>query len=206
MTTTPLHIAAKGGSGNIDVRKFFTLADLRTRDEEGQTPLHLAAQHNQVDMIKLFIRKDSKLVNSQDNSGWTPLHMATNEMALKACEVLLHAKDIQVNLCNQDGAPPFLFLLKAAPKDQERLALYVQVLSLFLSKGASVDSRNRSGETALHYAILKGNLAGLRFLIQHGADVNATNKLGETPLHYAVRQKQKESVLALLDANADRGL
>lgn len=200
-----LHLIARGGS-NVDPKKFLSTSELRSKDEEGQTPLHVASQHNQADLIKMFLRKDPKCVNVQDNSGWTALHMAGNEMALRALEVLLSAKDVQVALPNSDGAPPFLFMLKAAPRDSQRLAQYLNVLSLFLSKGASVDSRNRSLETALHYAILKNNLHGLRFLVQQGADVNAVNKLGETPLHYAVRQKQKEAIHILLDANADRNV
>ena len=42
--------------------------------------------------------------------------------------------------------------------------------------GANLNERNCQGETALHFACLKGAEKNAMWLIRHGADVNMSNK------------------------------
>lgn len=42
---------------------------------------------------------------------------------------------------------------------------------LLLKYGADVNGQNRSGDTALHLAALKGSTKMFNFLLKHGADV-----------------------------------
>lgn len=48
-----------------------------------------------------------------------------------------------------------------------------------------IHSRNRDGETPLHFAVFKNRLPAVELLLKHGADVNAANRTGVVPLHYA---------------------
>ncbi|WP_257264030.1 ankyrin repeat domain-containing protein, partial [Endozoicomonas sp. ONNA2] len=50
-------------------------------------------------------------------------------------------------------------------------------------RGVEVNAAKKSGETALHLAVYKGNVVCLKQLIAKGAKVNASNKNGETALH-----------------------
>lgn len=49
------------------------------------------------------------------------------------------------------------------------------------------DIRYRGEMTALHFAVVGGNLPIIQCLIENGAPLNATCNFGFTPLHYAAR-------------------
>ncbi|QPH54853.1 ankyrin repeat domain-containing protein [Pontivivens ytuae] len=65
-----------------------------------------------------------------------------------------------------------------------------------------VNSRDSCGDTPLHVIVRRGDLHGVRLLIEAGADVNAIGDMGETPLHVAVGQGSPDVVEALLRAGA----
>ena len=51
--------------------------DVNARDEKGSTPLHLAVNRRDLDLIKLLLGKGAN-VNAKDNRGNTPLECAFN--------------------------------------------------------------------------------------------------------------------------------
>lgn len=63
------------------------------------------------------------------------------------------------------------------------------IAALLASSKLQPESRNRSGESLLMMAAIKGNLDAARTLIARGADVNKT---GWTPLHYAASTPMPE--------------
>jgi len=79
---------------------------------------------------------------------------------------------------------------------------------LLLEKGASTNlaSLTPSGNTALHFAVLGGNIDLVRDLLAHGADVDARNNLGDVPLFYAIDTEEahlrNEVVKLFLEKNA----
>ena len=52
---------------------------------------------------------------------------------------------------------------------------------MLLDRGAAIEARNTSGETALHQAVFGGDIQIVRFLLEHGADINACDGSGQTP-------------------------
>ena len=54
--------------------------DVDARDDDGKTPLHLAANHGHKEIAELLIAKGSN-VNAKNRSGQTPLDMAYGEIA-----------------------------------------------------------------------------------------------------------------------------
>lgn len=50
---------------------------------------------------------------------------------------------------------------------------------LATGKGADVNARDNSGNTALHYAVREGRLDTVRLLLQHAADPYDRNDLGD---------------------------
>ena len=60
------------------------------------------------------------------------------------------------------------------------------------------------GFPALHHAVVSGQMAVVKVLIEAGADVNMTTDTQLTPLHVAAIGKQREAVVnILIDASAD---
>jgi ankyrin repeat protein len=52
-----------------------------------------------------------------------------------------------------------------------------------VEKGADVNARDKNDGTPLHYAVARGHLSVVEFLIEKGADLNARNRYGKTPLN-----------------------
>lgn len=78
------------------------------------------------------------------------------------------------------------------------------ITQLLLSAGADPARRDKTGRTALHYAVGAGRSA-VEILLAAGADVNAAADGGITPLHEAMSRGNPSAVEALCLGGADRG-
>ena len=67
---------------------------------------------------------------------------------------------------------------------------------------AALDPVDANGDTALHYAVRRGNLAVMKVLLGKN-DVDKANKAGESALFLAVRKNQNALAAALTAAKAD---
>ncbi|XP_056621623.1 cortactin-binding protein 2 [Triplophysa dalaica] len=81
---------------------------------------------------------------------------------------------------------------------------HTDCLNMLLTSGASADSFDEMGFTALHAAAENGHHGCVRALVQCGADVEKEDSRGGTPLFLACEQGHVECVKLLLDAGADR--
>ncbi|XP_074950170.1 BRCA1-associated RING domain protein 1 [Phalacrocorax aristotelis] len=68
--------------------------------------------------------------------------------------------------------------------------------------GNTIARRNYKGETLLHVASIKGDLAAVEQLLKNGADPNVKDNAGWTPLHEACNHGHKEVVELLLQCKA----
>lgn len=74
-----------------------------------------------------------------------------------------------------------------------------------LRHGASVATRDGSGLTPLHWAIVKGNKVSLRRLIEAGADLEAKDDAGKTSRDMARELKSEPAFERALE-EAGRGV
>ncbi|KAL6868614.1 Pfs, NACHT and ankyrin domain protein [Trichoderma novae-zelandiae] len=72
-----------------------------------------------------------------------------------------------------------------------------------LKMGASIDARDRNGNTALLLALFHGHEAIAKLLIEAGADIHARDNDGQTALLIAVRFDHEESARVLVKRGSD---
>lgn len=78
----------------------------------------------------------------------------------------------------------------------------VELMQLFLARGADINRSNANGETALALAAWKGRQDVVKWLLGHGARINAGQR-SWSALHYAVFAGHKELSNYLIDHGAD---
>jgi len=132
---------------------------------------------------------------------------AGNVAKLKKCL----AAGASVRLAGPDGVTP-LHAVFLRDDDDHRggappVAPYATLVDVLLLGGASLHSRDRYGQTALHYAVMAGDLPALqRLLADSAADgthaVHAVACDGATPLHLAAGAARADMVDALVAACA----
>ena len=105
-----IHEAAK--TGNIEAVKQHLAAgtDVNAKNDDGTTPLRLAAFYGHMEIVELLIEKGAD-VNAKEEDGFTPLHYAET----KEFTELLIAKGADVNAKNDYGETP-LDKVKNNPK------------------------------------------------------------------------------------------
>ena len=73
---------------------------------------------------------------------------------------------------------------------------HVEILSVLLSNGASINKTNNVGSTPLHVAANIGHESSVALLLSMGADVNHKRNDGQTPLDAAKTQTIKDMIIA----------
>src|SRR5579862_3726327 len=73
-TKKSLHWAAENGWYSV-AEKLLAMEDPNSKDEEGKTPLHLAAKKGSESLVKLLLARGGDQT-AEDNFGLTPLHCA----------------------------------------------------------------------------------------------------------------------------------
>jgi ankyrin repeat protein len=124
---------------NLSVENARRIKRVNGRNEDGITPLHMAASYNQCDVAVEFLEKGS-IVNARSKYGYTPLHMAANYIANPQVAEILIAKGANVNARDEDGNSPLHF---AIIRNSELL------VELLLKNGADVLMKNENQKTAM---------------------------------------------------------
>ncbi len=83
------------------------------------------------------------------------------------------------------------------------LNTHIELLSLLLEYGATLNDKERHEDTPLLNAALNAPLPVVRFLLQNGANINATTAAGDTALHIAAWDGRDDIVKCLLEHGAD---
>jgi pectate lyase len=117
-------------------------------------------------------------------AGDTPLHSAVRGGYKDIIELLI-ANGADVNIKNNQGQTPLEIALINNRSD---------IVELLVAKGADV---------SLHTAVLIGDLAKVKSLIEEAADVNTKDASDNTPLHYAVQGRNRDLVEFLIASGAD---
>ena len=181
------------------------------RNDDDQTPLHLAAEDGFLEVIRVLIECNAD-IEARDNQGQTPLycgivkgfgdahldvvkflltHGAETDTRDNNGSTLLHAASFtgSVNVAQillKDGANVH------AQDKAGRTPLYLAVpglddqddiIRLLLEYGARVDTQDNVYTTPLHMAAQSGSVKAVRLFLEHGANVHAQDILAQTPLH-----------------------
>ena len=75
-------------------------------------------------------------------------------------------------------------------------------ISKEIDAGATLDLKDKNGNTAVHYAALNNDVQSIQALKQAGADMNVVNKAGDTALHNAVYYGKQDAAQGLIDSGA----
>ncbi|QEK89980.1 ankyrin repeat domain-containing protein [Wolbachia endosymbiont of Chrysomya megacephala] len=200
-------------------------ADVNARDSRGNTPLHLAALADKLQVVEKLIEGGAD-VNAKNNHGATPLHWAALNQNVNIVEKLIE-KGANVNEKNKYDNVPLHYAagygsLSVIEKLIEKGAdinakssngdtplhlatknSHLDVLEKLIKEGANVNERNKYGNIPLHWAASYGRLSTVEELIEKGADINAKNNNGNTPLHWAVKGSHLEVAKFLISNHAD---
>lgn len=132
--------------------------------------------------------------NTRASDGSPAIMEAIKEDAWSVYDVLLAAKDIDLNIQNPAKETPLMYL--AIKGDVPRATALVK-------RGAEV---NQAGWTALHYAATIGNVELIKLFIANYAYIDAAAPNETTPLMMAARADHFDAVKLLLDEGADSTL
>jgi len=140
------------------------------------TPLHVAIQHESIDLAKRLIEKGARCDIPRKSDGYTALHVA----AILGCVELL------VAMRERGLALDTPLESKKTPLHLAAMAGETKTLEYLLSQTSLLDAQTLEGDTALMLAIKAGQAEAARLLAQH------------TPINMRNAQQQSASLLALI--------
>jgi len=164
-------------------------------DEEGRTPLHVAAEGGHTDCIQALVEAGALLELKVMTSKVTPLHLAVTYGHQPAYDLLMSSgSDIQ-------AANAFGNTCLHLASVRGHIALMEDILQ----KGAQVNAQNNLGATPLLMACYSEgepvDVAGK--LVPSGADCNIFDTNNITPVMAAVQQKEVGLVKLFISSGAN---
>jgi len=190
------------------------LSPVNFGNQIGQTALHIAALHGNVETVQVLIELGAN-ANAANSRGTTPLHFAAGAKKRQAETVralLDGGADPKIadgfgrrpyegcedeELRHMLGGPDPKFF-KAASEGQEE-----QVKALLAAGGAELTSMvDAEGRAALQLAAAGGHCAVMRALLAGGAEPGMQDTSGNSALHAAAEGGSSEAVKLLLEAGA----
>lgn len=168
-------------------------ARLNVVTNEDDSPLSIAVNCKNADMVRLFAGRKDCMLNTMDRrTGWGPLHLAASLGNVEIVKVLLDA-----------GADPRRMLSSGSALHVAAASNHVEVIYTLLVGGANVDQLDDCGCTALHYAAQSGHASIADYLLRAGAHINARQNQGATALYIATYFQRHGVIGTLLAHGAD---
>jgi ankyrin repeat protein len=176
---TPMHLAAANGQGHTVQALVNLEAMIDSNDDLDQKPIHLAAQHDHTEVVKLFLRLRPSLVSSTTKDGNTLAHLAAKKGSVDVLQAMFDIdKNLVVGTKNRfnDNSP-----LHLATEGGHLLAVQNMLLN-----GASANEENKLGLTPIHMAAKCGHADIFDLFGKTGVSLRSpSSKIGMTALHIA---------------------
>ena len=155
---------------------------LAIQDLSGQDPSHVAAQHNQVNMLKI-LRHYGNPLNLKDHSGYTPALLAAENSSFSVLEYLIDSKvDLSATLRpkshiynpNRKEATLLTILIDTDNQSDQVLAIFNQIRKLH-PKLLYMTLKDNS--TIFHHIAMRGKEAFLHATLPYMENSQKTRKL-----------------------------
>lgn len=186
-----LHFAARCLSeGAAEVAELLVDAgvDPLEGDDESWTPLHVAAQYGNIEILEFLWKKHPHSVNAQANDGRTAIHFGYDEP--RSLEWLLK-HGVDPNTANDHAETALLLAAKRGYEESTRI---------LLDNHADPAARDNRMRTALHNAAMSGYVGiGRKLLKKDKSILCYRDNLHLSALHLAIRQREARFAKMLLD-------
>ena len=175
---------------------------VRQKDQDGLTPLMMAAQHSNTAIgetrVAILLQVGgSKLALGRSNIGATALHYAAGAGAThNTIHLLAQAATIAVTTTSQKGGTP-LHWAAALQGD------YTATLTALMECGANIESHNEQGLTPLMLAAAAGNDVHSKWFVQAGASPTSVLPGNVTIYHIAADLNLVGTLAELLEKYPD---
>ncbi|XP_069948336.1 serine/threonine-protein phosphatase 6 regulatory ankyrin repeat subunit B-like [Cherax quadricarinatus] len=178
---TALHLAAMKGCNDL-VRALITRhhAQKEALTLTKQTPLHLAAEENQLEVCDTLLQLGADY-NATTDAGQKAVHVAAMRNNSEVVKLFLKTSPELVTTADKDGNTcAHIAALQGSVDVVRELMRH--------NRGVVINGKNRVGEsTTLHLAAEGGHANLVKFLIENGASPKAENGVGFTAVHLAAR-------------------
>ncbi|XP_041364259.1 ankyrin repeat domain-containing protein 50-like [Gigantopelta aegis] len=194
--------------GHLDVvrRLVAAGADLNATTNKGFTPLLDSIRNNHIEVAGELISSGCD-VNKADRYKQAPLHAAIRQVSHyfdkdNKPTVSLVRKLVSMgcdrNIADGQGWTPLY---------QSAYAGDLEITTMLLKEGASLDSITKTGETILHGGVCGNSPEVVEFLLKSGCSHSAVNNGGQHALTAAIVSRSKiEIIKMLIDAGSDVNL
>ena len=167
---TVVHLAV--AFGHLEIVELLTkFSRVDIKDDNGNTPMHVAALKNQVE-ISAYLKTNYQTTNITNDSGFTPLHYAAESGHTEVVKILYES---QCNPRNVWGNTPLHYAASEG---------HLEVVSFFLEHLENIHPTNHLGDTPLHNAARDGHFEVVECFLKK-SKANPSNSYGITPLHKA---------------------
>jgi ankyrin repeat protein len=220
--------------GYRDTIKYVALmeggVDMTHRNRYGDTALHVATYHAQMNVVDFFINEGKVDINCRNNRGLTPseVAIARSHWAVALKLIVDHqssplGNDLQGNTslhgaCMVNNLPAVEYIVSTGQvpimyqnfigDSCLHIACYNGEMGIveFLMRQAECrcQATNMEGNTPLHFASMAGHANIIRYLIQEGrVNISCVNKAGNTPLHLSCEYGHTGAAAAIIEATED---
>ncbi|MFV0934802.1 ankyrin repeat domain-containing protein, partial [Wolbachia endosymbiont of Nasonia vitripennis] len=205
--------------------------DPNQKDNEGKTPLHLAAERGMIEVALKLLSAQSTDIHALAFNRHSPLHLAILNQQFSFTKLLvINLADItQVDksgnncfhlaaqcsdekimdfLIKSKEYKPYINMLNKRNQSPLHVALVstpnsLSLIQILIDHGAEVNLKDGENYFPLHLAVMKKDIEIMKLLVNAGADVNLSSKDHGTPLQLAVKDDEVDLVETLVKLGAD---
>uniref|UniRef100_A0A0G4HR46 Uncharacterized protein n=1 Tax=Chromera velia CCMP2878 TaxID=1169474 RepID=A0A0G4HR46_9ALVE len=190
---TPLSFAIYSAAPNSTLQLLLDAgADTMSRDQFSDTPLHIAAQQNNTDAIRLLVREAGVPVDVRSDRSLANSSLITPDNTTDAGTT----GNVRLEVVSS-------FVFQQTPLHMATGRSNIEAIDVLLDLGADINAVDEHQNTPIHVAAQRDSPAVITRLIARGASPNARGSAGVTPLMHAVMSGSDGVVEAFLENGAN---